>query len=91
MAPPPQNPIKGVQGLGPGVRHQTAMKVHVTAYQRDFRPRGKGRAWEDRTEKSKQKTLQRINEYQPSKMDRDIAAANAQSALAIARRAATMR
>ena len=53
MVPPPQKPIQGVQGVGPGVRNQTAMKVHVGAYQRKFRPRGPGRAWEDRTEKSK--------------------------------------
>ena len=49
----PKIPKGTVLGVGPGVRNQTAMKVHVGAYQRKFRPRGPGRAWEDRTEKSK--------------------------------------
>ena len=81
MVPPPQKAIRGVQGVGPGVRNQTAMRVDVSAYQRQFRPRGKGRAWEDRTEKSKQKTLQRINTKQPSQRDKDLAAARRAAAL----------
>ena len=57
MAPPTKKPIQGVQGVGPGVRNQSAMQVHVSAYQRAFRPRGKGLPWDERTEKSKKVSI----------------------------------
>ena len=81
MVPPPKNAIRGVQVVFPSVRNQTAMRVQVDGYERQFRPRGKGRAWEDRTEKSKQKTMQRINTKQPSQRDRDLAAARRAAAM----------
>ena len=81
MAPPPKKPIKGVQGVGAGVRNQTAMRVQVSAYQRAFRPRGKGRDWEDRTEKSKAVTMKRLNSQQPSQNRDDLAAARMRYAM----------
>ena len=81
MAPPPKKPIKGVQGVGAGVRNQTAMRVQVSAYQRAFRPRGKGRDWGDRTEKSKAVTMKRLNSQQPTQRSRDLAAARRAAAV----------
>ena len=81
MAPPPKKPIKGVQVVFPSVRNQTAMRVQVDGYERNFRPRGKGRDWEDRTEKSKAVSMKRLNSQQPTQRSSDLAAARRAAAL----------